>query len=62
MDNYREQLIELVRERPLLWDLRVADYKDKDQKAQVWENLNELLNSPTGMCLLFGKGSVAERF
>ncbi|KAL8564388.1 hypothetical protein ACOMHN_057410 [Nucella lapillus] len=48
MDDYREQLIELVRARPLLWDPHVADYKDKDQKAQVWENLNGRLNSPTG--------------
>ena len=53
MDDYREQLIELVSARPLLWDPRVADYKDKDQKAQVWENLNGRLNSPTGKCLLF---------
>ncbi|KAL8573918.1 hypothetical protein ACOMHN_029365 [Nucella lapillus] len=47
MDDYREQLMELVRARPLLWDPHVADYKDKDQKAQVWENLNGRLNSPT---------------
>ena len=48
MENYKESLIEMVRARPLLWDPRVPDYKNKDQKAQVWVELNELLTSPDG--------------
>ena len=48
MDSYRERLIEFVRARPLLWDHRLPDYKDKDQKAQVWEYLDGCLNPPTG--------------
>ena len=48
MDNYKEQLIELVRARPILWDPRVPDYKDKDQKLQVWDEIKKLLTAPEG--------------
>ena len=48
MDDYKEGLIELVRTRPLLWNPRIGDYKDKDQKTQVWEDLVKILKEPQG--------------
>ncbi|GFR88675.1 hypothetical protein ElyMa_006105500 [Elysia marginata] len=48
MDDYMENLIEMVRARPLLWDPRVPDYKNKDQRTQVWDELKDLLTSPKG--------------
>ncbi|KAK7497540.1 hypothetical protein BaRGS_00011180, partial [Batillaria attramentaria] len=38
MADYRENLIELVRARPLLWNPCVPDYKDKPQKTHVWDD------------------------
>lgn len=31
-----EKLIELVRERSLLYDLSDAEYKNRDKKAEAW--------------------------
>ncbi|GFR90518.1 transcription factor adf-1 [Elysia marginata] len=38
----------MVRERPLLWDPRVPDYKNRDQRTQVWDELKDLLTAPKG--------------
>ncbi|GFR89765.1 transcription factor Adf-1 [Elysia marginata] len=48
MDDYKENLIEMVRVRPLLWDPRVPDYKNKDQRTRVWDELKDLLTAPKG--------------
>ncbi|GFS18908.1 transcription factor Adf-1 [Elysia marginata] len=38
----------MVRARPLLWHPRVPDYKSKDQRTQVWDDLKDLLTAPKG--------------
>lgn len=48
MDDYKENLIGLVRARPLLWNPCVPDYKDKDKRTQVWEELAKILKEPKG--------------
>ena len=50
MDDYKETLIELVRMRPLLWNPRVPDYKDKDFffKHKFGEDLAKILKEPKG--------------
>lgn len=34
-----EKLIELVRERRLLYDLSDNDYKNRDKKAEAWREI-----------------------
>ena len=40
MDDYKKEIIELVRDRPLLWDPQNPEYHNKDQRKQVWEYID----------------------
>ncbi|GFO46870.1 transcription factor adf-1 [Plakobranchus ocellatus] len=40
MDDYKKEIIELVRDRPLLWDPKNPEYHNKDQRKQVWEYID----------------------
>ncbi|XP_064609587.1 uncharacterized protein LOC135473652 [Liolophura sinensis] len=46
MNDYKHNLISLVQKTPLLWDPRHRDYKNKDQRKQVWEKIEEMLQPP----------------
>ena len=39
MEDLKETLIDEIRKYPLLWDPRHDDYKDADQKTQVWDKM-----------------------
>ena len=40
MDSWIERLICLVEERPVLWDKRLNEYSDRDEKAKAWVDIN----------------------
>ncbi|XP_064620757.1 uncharacterized protein LOC135483692 [Lineus longissimus] len=42
-DEYKYSLCELVHQKPLLWDPQNTDYKNKDQRAQVWKEIDKML-------------------
>lgn len=48
MDDYRKTIINFVRENPLLWDPRNKDYKNRDQRKQVWEAIDKDFPPPAG--------------
>ena len=48
MDDYKRKVIDFVRDRPFLWDLTHKDYKNKDQRNQVWEFIDQRVTPPTG--------------
>lgn len=47
MDDYRNTIIEKVRQLPLLWDPEHADYKNKDQRQQAWEEIENDVKPPS---------------
>ena len=40
MDSWIERLICLVEERSVLWDKRLNEYSDRDEKAKAWVDIN----------------------
>ncbi|GFO29540.1 transcription factor adf-1 [Plakobranchus ocellatus] len=40
MDDYKKEVIELVTDRPLLWDPKNPEYHNKDQRKPVWEYID----------------------
>lgn len=42
----RTRLIELVREHPALYDMKHAEYSNRDVKRQLWEQVAEQLEIP----------------
>ena len=46
MNDYKHNLICLVQKTPLLWDPRNKDYKNQDQRRQVWEKIDEKVQPP----------------
>ena len=46
MNDYKHNLICLVQKTPVLWDPRNKDYKNKDQRKQAWEKIDEMLQPP----------------
>lgn len=49
-DTCKELLIDLVRERPCLWDKRHSDYKDsRTIKTNNWKDVTQLLNEKCGI-------------
>lgn len=43
-NNFEENLIDLVREVPLLYDKANAEYKDKNKQENAWTRIGETLN------------------
>ena len=46
-----EHLIELVRERPFLYDLQEADYKDSTPQKNAWAAIAKEVGLPSGKYL-----------
>lgn len=44
-------LINAVRDRPILWDPRFDDYKLAEKKPQEWMSIAEILNSDVSKCI-----------
>ena len=42
-DEYKYSVCEMVHQNPLLWDPHNRDYKNLDQKSQVWEAIDKKL-------------------
>ncbi|GFO05480.1 hypothetical protein PoB_003198500 [Plakobranchus ocellatus] len=40
MNDYKKEIIELMRDRPLLWDPKNPEYHNSDQRKQVWEYID----------------------
>lgn len=47
-----EKLIELVRERRLLYDLSDNDYKNRDKKAEAWLQIAREMGTEDGKCMI----------
>ncbi|XP_005094912.1 uncharacterized protein LOC101858478 [Aplysia californica] len=48
MDDYRKLVIELVQAEPIIWDPTHRDYKNRDQRKQVWDSIDAQLKQPSG--------------
>ena len=58
IEDMKETLINKIRKYPLIWDPRHDDYKDADQKTQVWDKIRTDIRFPKGKFILvyFYKG------
>ena len=48
------KLLELVKNRPLLWDTRQMDYKSSEKKMLEWHLIAEELDSEASECFIHG--------
>ena len=48
MDDYKKDVIEMARDHILLWNPVHRDYKNKEQRKQVWEHIVTKIRPPTG--------------
>ncbi|KAK3755843.1 hypothetical protein RRG08_009017 [Elysia crispata] len=48
MDDYKKNVIEMVREHIFLWNPVHRDYKNKEQRKQAWEDIDKKIQPPTG--------------
>ena len=55
MDEIKITIINAVQKYPCLWDPREKDYRDVDQKSQVWDKITKDLNIPSGKFFFFSK-------
>ena len=53
MEDLKDTLITAVQAFPILWDPRDPDYKDNDQRNQVWEKIAKDYNFPKGKFLIY---------
>ncbi|XP_059163275.1 uncharacterized protein LOC131946491 [Physella acuta] len=51
MDEYKKIVIELVRNSPSLWDPSNKDYKNKEQRKLVWEEIEQIIQPPPGVTI-----------
>ncbi|KAK3793644.1 hypothetical protein RRG08_001358, partial [Elysia crispata] len=47
MDDYKKNVIEMVREHIFLWNPVHRDYKNKEQRKQAWEDIDKKIQPPT---------------
>ena len=59
MDEIKIAIINEVQKYPCLWDPREKDYRDVDQKSQVWEKITKDLNIPSGKFFFFSKFAIS---
>ena len=52
MEDLKEALINEVQKYPALWDTREKDYKDADQKKQIWRKIQKDLDVQSGKFFL----------
>lgn len=56
---FNEALITEVEKRPLLWNTRLEDYRNRDRRLQLWEEVADVLRAlmPDGtfFCILILK-------
>ncbi|XP_005094822.1 uncharacterized protein LOC101859160 [Aplysia californica] len=48
MDEYKKSIIEFVRGHPIIWDSTNKDYKNRDQRKQLWEDIDSQVKPPAG--------------
>ncbi|KAK3801098.1 hypothetical protein RRG08_029358 [Elysia crispata] len=53
MDDYKKNVIEMVREHIFLWNPVHRDYKNKEQRKQAWEDIDKKIQPPTGSGQVF---------
>ena len=53
MEDLKEALINEVQKYPALWDTGEKDYKDADQKNQIWRKIQKDLDVQSGKFFFF---------
>lgn len=48
-----EQLIEIVSGYPILWDMKLKEFKNVAKKDTIWNEMDKLLNKPGKFCCFY---------
>ena len=62
MDEIKIAIINEVQKYPCLWDPREKDYRDVDQKSQVWEKITKDLNILSVKFFFFSRFAISNEW